>query len=707
MNSLEDADEVRTLPPLQKMPTRNALSTKTSRVSTRRCILAKSQFPGLLTTSKPATRKLHSESSEERKEPIWQAPCHFTNLKLDAISRISYAADITSSQDQFVGQPVKSSLAVINFGSPSSSGRKEAYQLDHMANTRNSLANFTEKYGPSQFIIYRGSLLSSTPEFQNYRSSYSRNWNAIAAVIRELEEFLRAEQVTLAIIDGIRVSEIASTNPTAGVFKEDLIACISNIDEIRMSSSFFFDRETSGQLQNRAAVKIQATTRKFIAVKRYKMRLLRNFCAVLIQCHVRRMIAVHSTRGRLLEAKSSLDLRWGNNVEKLKISWTKATTTDMSSSSFTIGLTRGNQSNIGTMTSKSPMTKNQIRLLIYIPSISSAECIRLFTDRFRAIQNMHIACLYQLVDPHVQVVYVSPVQLSAEEVAYHESFLQLLGVPPSSAGVKRLHFIVPEMIDKLPPHMSLSQVLWCSSGALKKIRNLIRLMPNAVIVPTSLSWVEKRLSHHLNVPMLSPDPTIATTITSRSFSMGIFDEACVNTPQGSRDIYSSTDFYVALSSLITSSIDVKRWMFRLNGDNNNESYAYLDVDKLSVAASLRSEIASIVQTKQGGAWYSKRMQLEVRKRVMYALRSELPSKVTICRNDIHGGSWEHFEKHYRAVGLVIDAESNDVTGYVQGLCFIDPNGIVQVSAPHTEVMHSKEIKLLTSYPISELSLFHF
>ena len=40
---------------------------------------------------------------------------------------------------------------------------------------------------------------------------------------------------------------------------------------------------------------------------------------------------------------------------------------------------------------------------------------------------MHIACLYQLADPRVHVVYVSPVHLTTDEAAYHERFLEAVG----------------------------------------------------------------------------------------------------------------------------------------------------------------------------------------------------------------------------------------------------------------------------------------
>tara|TARA_B110000091_G_scaffold151804_1_gene161653 strand:- start:217 stop:564 length:348 start_codon:yes stop_codon:yes gene_type:complete len=64
-----------------------------------------------------------------------------------------------------------------------------------------------------------------------------------------------------------------------------------------------------------------------------------------------------------------------------------------------------------------------------------------------AMQNAQISCLHQLVDPEVHIVYITPVAVSAEETAYHDKFLSMLGI---TTLPKRLHFIQPELIHRLP-----------------------------------------------------------------------------------------------------------------------------------------------------------------------------------------------------------------------------------------------------------------
>ena len=65
----------------------------------------------------------------------------------------------------------------------------------------------------------------------------------------------------------------------------------------------------------------------------------------------------------------------------------------------------------------------------------------------------------------------------------------------------------------------------------------------------------------------------------------MFYEANVQTTIGCHDIHTKRDFFLALSSLITANIEIKRWVFRLDNDGNKDDdklwqwISYLDVEK--------------------------------------------------------------------------------------------------------------------------------
>lgn len=66
---------------------------------------------------------------------------------------------------------------------------------------------------------------------------------------------------------------------------------------------------------------------------------------------------------------------------------------------------------------------------------------------------MQITRIFALKDPLVEVVYVSPYELSTEIVNYYYKILELGDVVDFKS---RLHFISPEMATTFPSHFSLS-----------------------------------------------------------------------------------------------------------------------------------------------------------------------------------------------------------------------------------------------------------
>ena len=463
-------------------------------------------LPGILKTMRPpvGTSRPDDAASKRMSAAMWQTVPNYAGLKLDG----GPMPMVPVAVQTFLASLEKPKISVVNLGEIVS--KKKDKNFDPGMEELRNYTILMDKFGLNQFMIYRGTTLTSTPEFEGFRSKYNHDWGAITGVIRELEDFLRAREVKLAIINGPRLHEIASLNlPT--VHKDDLLSCISNIEEIK--SSTIAGKKVSIEKERGAAVTIQARVRAFLGRKRYLVNKRKKNNATVIQSYVRRMIAKRVVKEKLRLSKTRYEDQWDLNVDRLRSTWSQFAASDQYDSpdinnSTGGGLFAGQQTAPSSSTSK----RQQQRLLIIVPSIAAAEYVRLSIDRIHTLQNMHIACLYQLVDPNVHVVYISPVQLTTDETTYHERFLAALGVHMPASEAKRLHFIVPELINRLPSHMPMSQVLWCSTSALRKVKMFIRRFPNAFIVPTAMTWVERRLSNLFNVPMLSPDPVIADTI---------------------------------------------------------------------------------------------------------------------------------------------------------------------------------------------------
>jgi hypothetical protein len=506
-----------------------------------------------------------------------------------------------------------------------------------------------DQYSLHNFMIYEGRSLQDTPEFQSFKRLYSHEWGSVCAVIKLLEDLLSENSIKLAFINGPSIFSLASLN-LAIIDREDLLNCISNIEQIlpMLNSLRNVGNDNSGTA--RAAIKIQSIVRRKLSRNRVAILRKELSTTIFIQSHIRLYLYRLKSNTNNRSNTDKNEEIWKENEEKLKNIWSVSSNPES-------------------------LRVNKERILIIIPSYSVGEYLRLEMDNVQASQNTLINSLHYLADPDVSIVYVSPVQVGIAEKAYHDRLLSIMGI---STLPKRISFVVPELIHRLPQHLAISTVLWCSSTALKRLRGHIKRSANTFILPGTPGWVEKRISCYLNCPIFGPSNVVAENITSRSISKRIFMEASANIPIGAHDINNNDDLIIALSRLIASNIDVKRWLIRLNTDSNNESCVCVDVDRFSIYSSLKEEQEGVVKTNGHiSAWFSKNIQLNIRKRLMEVLKKELPRKVKINRKDIYP-TWDVYMQHIRHIGAIIEGQPLELLGYVNGLCIIEPDGVVNV-----------------------------
>lgn len=523
-----------------------------------------------------------------------------------------------------------------------------------------------DKYSLHNFLIYDGRTLKETPEFQSFQRAFQYKWGAITSIIFQLEEFLTQNEVKLAIINGPQVYELAKLNLPV-LKKEDLQACIANYDQVEASLESTTD-VTRKQMM-KFVTRIQSLVRMFLAVRRFKRKKLEIKSAIVMQSGVR--LFLQRVRYHVLLSKKILsqEEEWAQQRVKLREWWTRQQQMQpMESSAMGMSTASFNGSTGSVYSDRS-------RVIVMIPSMSTQQYLRLEYESFGTFQNVSINQLYMLADPSVELVYASPFALSHYQLAYHEKFMALESI---STLPKRFVPIFPEMVEKLPNHLSLAQMLWSSSSAMKKIRFHTRRAKQAMIVPRSLGWAEKRIATYLNIPLLGPDPVVAETISSRSFLKTFFMESSVNIPIGAHDIYSVEDLMVALTRLIASNLAVVRWVIRLNYDENQESCIIFDAEKLNLIVSLRAEQNELMGENENlSAWYARPIQLSVRRRLLNALKKEFLQKIRLCRKDIYG-SWDIYTKYMRNYGAVVEAEPIEAIGYITICCFISPVGDLQI-----------------------------
>jgi hypothetical protein len=550
-----------------------------------------------------------------------------------------------------------------------------------------------DQYSLHNFLIYEGKTLKDTPEFQSFQRTYQYKWGSISSIIYQLEEYMSKNDIKLAIINGPRVFDLAKLNLPM-LKKPELHSCIANIEQIELTSAS--GNEMSKKQMVVMIVRIQSLIRTFLCLRRFKRKRKALKSAVKIQSIARYMITRAQYRLRLRDFQIEWDRKFKNLQDNFSHYWKRASHVHNSKETV-LDLSRCLNENEFTETSnitshdpvpdlplnrelsfQDSLSKN--RLIILLPSISASQYLRLDYENFAALENTLISNLYLLADESVHLIYVSPFLMTNYQISYHEKFLSLMGI---SILPKRLTIITPELIEKLPPHLTLAQQLWCSSVALNRIRQQINhhkktLNSYSYLVCSSLTWAEKRIANYLNIPILGPDPLVAETVCSRSFLKNLFFQTGINYPIGSHDIYSQEDLLLALTRLIAANLGIIRWNIKLNYDYNAETSLILDVEKIPLILDLRTEQFSLLGDKDNTAsWFSRPVQLAVRKRILTTLQREFVPKVKICRKDILGG-FELFSRLLKLYGAVIEAEPIEKLGYIVSMVFISPVGEITI-----------------------------
>ena len=467
----------------------------------------------------------------------------------------------------------------------------------HGSATLAELRNYSslmDQFSHHNFLIWNGKVLRNTPEFQSFRRTYDTDWGPISSLMATLENLMTTYDVKLAIINGQKAADLALCgNPY--LHQEEVLSCVSNIEQIRPLLTSFTHDGYSDKL--RAVIKIQSVSRQYLAKKKYRHLQRVASSAVTIQSIARMFLQRCKVPTLMSLFHEKMKDKFRMNRDRINAAW------------------RVLDRNV----------ENQKILLIYIPSFSGIEAMRLNVDNYAATQNAHLTCMHQLDNPNIHILYISPLLVGVPEQLYHDKFLQLLGI---STLPKRLRFIVPEVAKRLPDHVPLPQMLWYCSATLRKIQSIIRGYSNTMIIPGAVTWVEKRISNFLNVPLLGPEPEVAEKLYSKSVCKQLFVDSNVNFGIGAHDLTSEEDLIICLSKLMASNLEVDRWLLRLNCDEANETLAVIQSVKVSVVPALRAEQAAMVEkNKSAQIWFSKYVQASARKRLVAALQQEISSVV--------------------------------------------------------------------------------
>ena len=357
-----------------------------------------------------------------------------------------------------------------------------------------------DEFSLHQFIIRRGATLSSTPEFESYRRKHARSWGPIQDCIALLEKLLAKYSVPIAYVDGNKLALLAQIDyrqPTT----DDLLECLVNLDQVLEFVQVPGRRFKGAGKEANATSVLQAVYRGHMCRRGFRDAMIRFKSALVIQRYWKTILACRHTARVMARLEEERAAHFAALAQQLAQAW--------------------------------PELSRRKRVVVHLPSISREEAQRMSMHDFALRQNAQLARLTWAASTDVEVVYVSPFPLSGDVVQYYSKLLNIQG---SERQQENFKIVFPENYDRFPSHLSIATVLLYSPRCLRRIANMCR-GKQAYICPGVVGPDDLKLACQLDLPLLAPDPQVATVYTSKSGARRIFSLAEVNTPPGAYDLY--------------------------------------------------------------------------------------------------------------------------------------------------------------------------
>eukprot|EP01063_Lacrimia_lanifica_P014184 TRINITY_DN20824_c0_g1_i1.p1 TRINITY_DN20824_c0_g1~~TRINITY_DN20824_c0_g1_i1.p1 ORF type:complete len:929 (+),score=385.08 TRINITY_DN20824_c0_g1_i1:177-2963(+) len=520
---------------------------------------------------------------------------------------------------------------------------------DHLGDKeRDDARTYTELldlYSLHEFVIRKGKALDSTPEFQSFQRSHLESWGAIKTVVQLLEQLLTEHQVPLAYINGKAVARLAHIDlgqPTV----EQLLGCIANrgdVDPLLAMPGRRYQEGDDGL--HKAARKIQSVVRMFLTRRMYRNLRASSKAAKLIQRQWHIYLHHMVTRNRILMRLKSEEKAWRKTMDRFIRDWGKI--------------------------------KHEKRVVIHLPSLSYTpeQCHSIpFYD---CCQNAQLARVLDLADSNVELVYISPFQIEPEALQYYMRLLQLAGV---NDAYSRLQVIVPENHNRLPPGLSLSKAVLFSQKNLRRLASIIK-GKTAYMVPGVVGKEDLHLAGKLDIPMISPDPTVAAHFASKSGAKRIFELADVVTPIGAYDMFEEGELLVILSKFMAEYPEYPRWLIKIDNEFNGRGLACVDVRRLRCLEdeASRPDVATL------------------REKIYLELKDYIGKRVKIITPHVYP-EWGAFIRAFNKHGGVVEACPHDVISSPVANLYIHPDGAVQLLSVQEQLLSPQYCTMGASFP---------
>ncbi|CAD8086017.1 unnamed protein product [Paramecium sonneborni] len=393
--------------------------------------------------------------------------------------------------------------------------------------------------------VKNGLLQTDQLQYVQFQNRYYENWSKIEPILISLQKIAQSTSVQDCRILGSKVQKLSQEFDRSQVFTmAELLQCFENWEDLQkiLKVPTLLYKSKDGQIQ--AATKISAYYRGYQARKNYYRLKIMVEKVIIIQRSMRVSLFRKKVQKQIIKNNNFMLERFKNRQNVFKEEWS--------------------------------YLKLQQRFEIHLNSFSFEEIKRLSMDKFPQRQNTQITRIFNLKDPLVHIIYIAPYDLPSELIDY---FYKILNLGDIADCKNRLHFVWPENHNIFNNHMGLSQLLYYSPRALKRIKNLIRGQA-AFIVPGVCSNDDIKISDILNIPIFSGIPQLHQYYSTKSGCKVLFDELQMPQPPTIRNIYDEKELINSLSVLIIKNPIINTWIIKVDDESQGRGIAWLEVQKM-------------------------------------------------------------------------------------------------------------------------------
>lgn len=488
--------------------------------------------------------------------------------------------------------------------------------------------------GSSNILTFADYLIVPNNIYSQFNKKCVTYWSQICYLINNLSALFKKLKLTLIHVDCGKLLSLAKTKIHM-IQNKDLLNCIAKDDLIAKGFDPLNSKAFYNNIREVFVIKIQSFIRKALARINYKF-MKQNIAKIcLIQSCYRNSIIKKHIRKEIEKVKESKREEWNELMAYFKDEW-------------------------NTM-------NDSYRIEIHINSLSFSNNKSITIDHFKEKENSQLNRLIRLIDPNVEMVYISPYPIDEEILEYYFSILANIGV----VNIRdRFHLIVPDLCGSFPPYYSLSHLLYFSTKTIKHIK-LLTKNKYAYIVPGQVSRYDEEIALFLNIPILMGSISEINLIFNKSGVKSLFEINEIAFPISAWDIKTEEEFYSSLAHLIASYLTINIWIFKINTETNGRGIAYVQLNKYN-------EIKQLKQERENDP----NMSLELlQEKAFYILQATMKSNAHIAIETLYPTWNDYLRAFISEKGIIESCPTFDLNGIMGSPAipiFIEPTGRVQI-----------------------------